>query len=195
MKLQSKLPNGVTVGGKFYKLDFDFRNVLNMIDVLQRDDLIEDAKEYLALKCLTKHPKNVHAVLDAVRKVLFEVKPNKDEKKVTSFEQDAGMIRTAFRQEYNINLWADNLHWLEFIELFQNIPEGNRYSEVVGIRVRPLPKPTKWNADERTALLKAKAAVALRMTEQEQEDKYNRDVQRIFDVLMGMVEKDGGSVE
>ena len=72
MKLQDSLPQGVTVNRKFYKLDFDFRNVLRMMDILQTDDLMPDAREYLALKCLTKHPRNVKAVMQAVRVLLFE---------------------------------------------------------------------------------------------------------------------------
>ena len=40
MKLQDRLPDGVQVDGKFYKMNFDFRNVLRMIDILDRDDLM-----------------------------------------------------------------------------------------------------------------------------------------------------------
>ena len=72
MKLYETFPQGVTVDGKFYKLDFDFRNVLRMMEILARDDLIPEAREYLALKCLTKHPHNVANVLSAVRTLLFE---------------------------------------------------------------------------------------------------------------------------
>ena len=134
MKLQDSLPEGVTVNGRFYKLDFEFRNVLRMMEILGRDDLMPKAREYLALKCLTKHPKNTHAVLTAVRGILFEEKPQRDQQKVTSFEQDAGLIRAAFRQEYGIDLFRDQLHWIEFSDLLRGLPEGNRYSEVVGIR-------------------------------------------------------------
>ena len=112
MKLQDKLPEGVTVDGKFYKLDFDFRNVLRMMDILQREDLVYEAREYLALKCLTKRPKNASRVMVAVRLLLFDEKPTEDTTKITSFEQDAGLIRAAFRQAYGIDLYRDRLHWL-----------------------------------------------------------------------------------
>ena len=62
MKLQDRLPDGVTVDGKFYKLDFDFRNVLNMMDEMSRDDLLPEARVYNAVKCLTKRPKNAGKV-------------------------------------------------------------------------------------------------------------------------------------
>ena len=189
MKLQDNLPNGVTVDGKFYKLDFDFRNVLRMMDILQENDLMPEAREYLALKCLTKHPRNVKAVMQAVRGILFEQKPDRDEKRVTSFEQDAGLIRAAFRQEYGIDLWREKLHWLEFSELMQNLPEGSRYSEVIGIRVRPMPAPTKWNAEERKWLAEAKAKVALKISDEEQANQYDKDVLNLFAGFMYLIKK------
>ena len=189
MKLQDDLPQGVTVGKKFYKLDFDFRNVLRMMDILSRDDIIPEAREYLALKCLTKHPKKVHSVMTEVRALLFEQRPSRDDKKITDFEQDAGLIRSAFRQAYGIDLFNDRLHWFVFRELLNNIPEGSRYSEVIGIRVRPLPKPTKYNMEERQWLLKAKADVALHLSDAEAAKKYDSDVGKVFAGLMGMITK------
>lgn len=190
MKLQDTLPNGVEVDGKFYKLDFEFRNVLKMIDVLDRDDLMPEAKAYNALHCLCKHPKNVLKVCDAVKALLFKAPRKKGAQKATDFVQDAGLIRAAFRQAYGIDLYRDKLHWIEFTELLNAIPEGNRYSEVVGIRVRPIPAPTKWNQKEREWLMKAKQDVALELTDKERAERYERDVSNIASVLMAMT---GGS--
>ena len=189
MKLQDTLPNGVTVDGRFYKLDFDFRNVLRMMDELDRDDVMPEARAYNALKCLTNRPKNVPKVLEAVKGLLFQEKPKKDAQKVTDFVQDAGMIRAAFRQAYGIDLYRDRLHWIEFSELLNAIPEGSRYAEVVGIRVRPMPAPTKWNAQEREWLMKAKADVAIHLSEKEQAKKYQEDVAKVFSGLMGIIAK------
>ena len=192
MKLQDRLPDGVTVDGRFYRLDFDFRNVLKMMETLARDDLMPEAREYMALKCLTRHPRNVSKVLAAVRALLFEKPPKADAKKVTDFVQDAGLIRAAFRQAYGIDLYREKLHWIEFSELLNAIPEGNRYSEVIGIRVRPIPSPTKWNGEERAWLIKAKADVALDMSEEEQREKYQRDVAGIAAALLAWAgEKNG----
>lgn len=189
MKLQDKLPEGVTVDGRFYKLDFDFRNVLQMMDELDRDDVMPQAKTYNALKCLCKHPKNVFKVMEAVKSLLFQEKPKKDAQKVTDFVQDAGMIRAAFRQAYGIDLYRDKLHWIEFSELLNAIPQGSRYTEVIGIRARPIPAPTKWNAEERKWLINAKADVAIRLSEKEQAKKYAEDVAKVFNGIMGMIVK------
>lgn len=189
MKLTEEIPSGVTVDGRFYALDFDFRNVLRMMEVLGNDDLMPDARDFLALKCVMKHPRNVQKVLLAVKALLFSAQPGTGER-LTSFEQDAGLIRCAFRQVYRIDLFRDKLTWFEFTELLQNLPEGNRYEEVLGIRARPLPAPTKYNSKEREWLLKAKQQCALHLSEREAEKKYDRDVANVFSGLMSMIPKE-----
>ena len=186
MKLQDKLPEGVTVDGKFYKLDFDFRNVFRMIDILDRDDLLPEAKAYNAVHCLCKHPKNAFKVCEAVKGLLFKAPRKKGGQKVTDFVQDAGLIRAAFRQAYGIDLYRDKLHWIEFTELMNAIPEGNRYSEVVGIRARPMPEPTQWNQKEREWLIQAKADCALEMTDKERTEQLHHDIENIAAVLFAM---------
>lgn len=190
MKLQDRLPNGVEVDGKFYKLDFDFRNVLEMIDVLDDETLMPEARAYNALHCLCKRPKNAFKVCEAVKDLLFSAPRKKAAQKVTDWVQDAPLIRAAFRQAYGIDLYRDKLHWIEFTELLNAIPEGNRYSEIVGIRARPMPEPTKWNQKEREWLLQAKTDYALELTETEQAEQYKRDVANVAAVLMAMA---GGS--
>lgn len=188
MKLYEMLPDGVTVDGKFYKMDFNFRNVFQMIDVLDRDDLLPEAKEYNALRCLCKKPRNVHKVLAEVKRILFPATRKTDGQKITDFAQDAGLIRAAFRQAYGIDLYRENLHWIEFTELLNAIPEGSRYAEIVGIRARPIPAPNKWNQKEREWLIKAKQDVAIEMTDKERAERYDRDVANIAAVLLAMAE-------
>ena len=192
-KLFDRLPEGVTVGGKFYRCNFDFRNVLKMLEIMQREDLRLDARDFLCVKCVLSHknpPSDASAIFIELCNTLFEKRPETDEKHVTSFEQDAPLIRAAFRQVYGIDLFRDRLTWFEFSELLQCLPDGNKYSEVIGIRARPLPAPTKYNQKEREWLMKAKQAVALHLTDAEQAKKYDKDVGRIFAGLMGMMPKE-----
>ena len=194
MKLQDRLPQGVEVDGKFYKLDFDFRKVFQMIEILDRDDLLPEAKAYKALCCLCKRPKNAGKVLEAVKCLLFKAPRKKGGQRVTDFIQDAGLIRAAFRQAYGIDLYRDRLHWIEFTELMNALPEGSRYAEVVGIRARPMPEPTKWNKKEREWLMQAKADVALELSEDEMAEEYKRGVANLASLLKSMAkgsENDG----
>lgn len=194
MKLYESLPRHVTAGGKRYKVNLDFRNVLRMMDELDREDILPQAAQYLALKCVMRRvPKNTAEVLKAVTQVCFssgKKRKSGDGKRLTSYTQDAGVIRAAFLQTYGIDLWTADLHWLQFRDLMEGLPsEGSRYAEIISIRGRPMPKPTKYNADERKWLIDAKKAYALEMTEAEQESQYQQDVLNVFNGLMSMIPK------
>lgn len=196
-KLFDRLPKGVTVGGKFFRCDFDFRNVLKMLDTMQREDIYPDARDYLCIKCVYSHripSKTAPKLYNELCSILFEKTPETGAKRLTSFEQDAPLIRAAFRQVYGIDLFRDKLTWFEFTELLHGLPEGNKYEEVIGIRARPMPAPNKYNAKEREWLLKAKQQVALHLTDREQERKYDTDVGKIFKGLMSMIPKDGDKI-
>lgn len=193
MKLHERLPDSVTAGGKTYRVDLDYRNVLRMIDVLGREEMLPSARDYVALKCVMKRPpKNAGPVLAALRDVLFSADSEPAEQKLTDFEQDADLIRAAFLQAFGINLWRDKVHWLEFTGLLGALPEGSRYADILGIRARPMPKPTKYNAEERAWLAKAKLKHAVRMTEREAQNKYSTDLQRIATAMIGLAKKGGG---
>lgn len=194
MKLQETLPESITIGRRVYKVDLDFRNVLNMLDVLARDDLLPEAKTYNAVKCVMKPPKKAAEAFKALKAILFpDTKETASKAKITDFVQDADLIRAAFLQAYHINLYKDKLHWLEFQSLLACLPEGSRYSEVLGIRTRPMPKATKYNAEERQALAKAKAAYALKLSDKEAETNYNRGVMDVFLGLMQIAAKGGNN--
>ena len=99
MKLQDRLPDSVTVWGRKYRLNLDFRNVLRLMETMARDDLIPGARDYLALKCVMRRPpRDAARVLEEVRKLLVPAQKPADGKRLTSFEQDADLIRAAFRQ-------------------------------------------------------------------------------------------------
>lgn len=190
MKLQDRLPRGVTVRGRFIKLDLDFRNVLNLMDTLARDDLLPEARDYLALRHLTRRPRWPQETLAALRPVLFpQTKRTASKGKITDFEQDADLIRAAFRQVYGIDLYRDKLHWLEFSSLLAGLPEGNRYNEVLGIRARPMPAPTKYNAEERKWLAQAKADLALRVSDKERANTLEQGLRGLAESLLALAAK------
>lgn len=196
MKLQQKLPGGVTVRGHFIRCDFDFRNVLNMMDILARNDLLPEARDYNALRCVTKRPRFGQETLSTIKQLLFPAqKKTPTQARITDFTQDADLIRAAFRQVYGIDLWREKLHWLEFSALLAALPEGNRYSDVLGIRARPVPAPTKWNAEERRWLIQAKADLAIHLSEEEREETLNSGLRGVAESLLRLAETKGGETD
>lgn len=193
MKLYERLPDSVTVGRRRFRLDLDFRNVLRMMEIISREDLLADAREYLALRCITKPKGDIHALLAAVMGLLFPAhEKTASKEKITDFNQDADLIRAAFLQNYGINLFRDRLHWMEFSSLLSGLPEGSRYSEVLGIRARPMPAPTKYNAEERQWLARAKAEYAIHLTGKEQAQSLENSLRSVALSLLALAEQKGG---
>lgn len=195
MKLQDRLPYSVRVGRRTYNVNLDFRNVLRMLDVMARTDLLPEARDYLALKCVMWHPHgDIRAIMSALRELLFPAADatRRHRQKLTDFVQDADLIRAAFYQSYGINLWRDDLHWMEFTSLLAGLPEGSRYSEILGIRARPMPKPTKYNAEERKWLARAKAEHAVRLTDREREDGLREGLRGVAMSLLALADHGNG---
>ena len=198
MKLNERLPRYVRVGRRIYWLKTDFRHVLRMYDILADKRLSEQARLYLALREIVRNPprdgeKQIAVYLLARAALTPQNGGGKpDGVRVTDFVQDADMIRTAFRQVYGINLYKVRLHWIEFSELLNNLPNGTRYSEVIEIRAKPLPEATKWNGKERAALLEAKARYAISKGEDEIRRSYNRGVNNLANSLLSMAREGSG---
>lgn len=110
MRLQDRLPDSVTVGRRRYKVDLDFRNVLDMMDIMADKSLLEESRLYLALKCVMRHVPRKLTIQDAILQQLTVLcfpkdKRTEDEKPSMSLKQDADLIIGAFRQSYGINLF------------------------------------------------------------------------------------------
>ena len=198
MKLYEALPDRVTLGRHVYRLNLDFRNVLLMLDTARRDDLIPSARIYRALRCVMRHPPRndvlCAAIFVEVEKLLFSgVGKKADGPKITDFEQDADLIRAAFWQAYRINLWCDRLHWFEFRALLNALPDGSRYSDIVGIRARPIPEATRYNQAEREWLFKAKAACALEMSEEERAASYANGLRAMSESMRALANRGGNN--
>ena len=189
MKLYEPLPDSVKVNGRRVKIDLEFRNVLRMVEILADDGLMPEAREWLAMKCICRRPRK--GMYPEVRKMLF---PEREEyrERITDFDQDADMIRAAFRQAYGIDLYRAKLHWQEFTELLNNLPDGTRYANIIDIRTKPLPEATKWNGKQRQALIEAKMKFALNKTEDEVKKSYKQGVSMLANSLLMMANKGGG---
>lgn len=189
MRLYDKLPDSVTVNGKRIKLNLEFRNVLRMIDILNNNNLMIEAREYLAVKCICRHPQKrmIREIIKEVRKLILpEQEFQEEHQRIMDFEQDSEMIIAAFRQVYGINLLKDRLHWFEFSALLSNLPSGNRFSEVLGIRARPMPPATEYNTEERMWLAKAKLQYAIRYSEEEAQEMFRRSLSGLGSAFSAM---------
>ncbi|MBQ7845002.1 MAG: hypothetical protein IJ392_02495 [Clostridia bacterium] len=174
MKLHEKPCRSVRVGRMVYRLRLTYDRVLRAMEAAQDPTLNDVDRQLVMLKLLVRFPRPLSRskrirVLQAILELLKTQEKKHSGPPVMSLTQDAALIRGAFRQAYQIDLMKDKLHWSVFCELFSSLPTGTRLADVISIRARPIPKPTKFNTQERIQLMRAKAEVALQLSESERQ--------------------------
>lgn len=190
MKLHERPVDCVTFGGRRYRIDADFRHVLRAMEILDDDALLHSVQVEKALRCFTRGrlPKDQAGLLDAILNAVLD--KGKSGRRVLSLTQDADMILAGFRQAYGIDLTQDKLHWQVFTALLGNLPSVTRMAEVIDLRTRPVPKATKYNREQRAALLEAKAAVALHAeTPEKAKQQAQASADHLANALFALVQK------
>ena len=172
MKLHERPCSALRVGRMRYRLRLTFGRVLRAMEAAQDPALTDRDRQMVMLRLLCRFPRPVFAFrrTQLLQAILAQLEPEETTRSgppLLSLTQDAPLIRGAFRQAYGIDLTRDTLHWTVFCELFSALPSGTRLADVIAIRARPIPRPTKTNARERMQLMEAKAKVALRLSEEE----------------------------
>lgn len=197
MTLYDKLPRHVLFQGEKIGIRPEFARVLLCLKISADPVLSDLEKLELCLQILVRHrariPKNdtdKAALFQAVFDFLADVeKKQSHSMKVFDFEQDAAYIYAAFYQCYHIDLLSKTgrkLHWHQFISLFGGLSEDTRLMQIISIRSRPMPKATKYNADERKALARLKSQYRLKLTEEERKKQFEDGLINIASVLRGM---------
>lgn len=191
MKLYEPLPDSVEWDGKRIDLCLTFDRVLDALDMVSdlRFDEMERIRYCLDTLCAGKHPDDPD-LLSAIFKLLFTEQKSKKKEKALDFEQDRALIVAAFRQAYGIDLNAERgrMHWQTFSDLLKGIPADTRLAEVMSIRMRPMPKPTKYNSEERANLARLKAEFRLEKTETEIHDNVQAGLQSMAALLISRAE-------
>lgn len=105
--------------------------------------------------------------------------------RVVDFDQDSEYIYASFLQDYGIDLIESQgkLHWKKFIALFQGLSEKTKIKQIMQIRSRDIPAPTKYNQEEIKNLTELKAYYALDYKECNAKDGFSL----LFDTLERMV--------
>ena len=81
------------------------------------------------------------------------------------------------------------LHWWSFIALFSGLSDDTKIVQIMSIRSRPLPKPTKFNAEERRQLMKLKHLYRLELSEGERKQQFQKGLAKVAIALQGLAQK------
>lgn len=173
-----------------YKLTPAYDNVLNMYEVLEGADLWDQAE--LMFYYLTEDaPRDVGLLKAIVDLLIMPRKKPKQSPRAFDFIQDSELIYAAFYQAYGIDLIEEQgkMHWWKFQALLQGLPSDTRFSEVVQIRLRPMPPPTKYNGEERAQIARLKAEYALEISEEERQANLQQGLRRMKEIMLAMAKR------
>ena len=147
--LTDDLPQTVTVSGKEYTINADFRVGIKIEQLMLRADLPDDEKLMAILELFYPViPADIEGALNALlsfwslgRAESTDTKGEQQEKprerkneRLYDFEQDAAMIYAAFLSVYGIDLSNASLHWWIFRGLMDALPENCAFCKVMGYR-------------------------------------------------------------
>lgn len=143
------LPTSFSIDGKKYEFNYDFRTSILFCLLMQDTELTEEQKILQGLQLY--YPVIPPNIEEAYKKILYfysrgkEIEDNKKVKqgkrifkrnnnRAYDFEIDANLIFSAFMTQYNINLNKENLHWWEFMALFNSLRESNEIVKIMNYR-------------------------------------------------------------
>lgn len=182
------LPYSVPYKGREYELTPAYDNVLSMFADVEGvpEHRVPEIMGYYLLRKPSADP----GLLQAVSAVLFPPAKTTHQKSM-DFVQDGPLIFAAFMQAYGIDLneQRGKLHWWKFTALLHGLPSNTRLMEVVQIRTKPMPKPTKHNAQERAQLARLKQEYALQLTAEEREQQLQEGLRGMAQMLLSMAKK------
>lgn len=177
MNIYDEYPEKVTANGRVYALNLAYDRVLRCIDTEDEPGLMTADKRVIQCAWLLENTDDIPETAQEqaeLLKAVFELFPKSEEKndeRCIDFHQDAAMIRSAFFR-IGVDLTRDKIHFLQFMELLADLPQDTALMRTIEIRQRPIPKPTKDNAEQIAALQKAKARVAIRVSEEERRRRF-----------------------
>ena len=171
------LPTTLTIGGKEYRINADFRNILVFLEACEDPDLSNKDRLYILLKRIFGDgyediPKD--CIGEALEQAKWFVDCGKNEndvesRKMIDWVQDATIIFPAVNKVANKEVRAEEyLHWWTFMGYFMEI-EGGTFSTVLAIRQKKSKgkKLEKWEQDFYSCN-KNICEIKIRYTEEEQ---------------------------
>lgn len=171
MELYEALPDKVEFEGKDYALNLAFDRVLAAM-AIQDDPQVPDEERMawmmatLVPDALSLPPAKQAELLRQVFDQTISFSPRKGRgkgEKTMDFSYDADLLYASFMQAYGIDLFeeAGKLHWWKFYSLLQGLPSDTKLMDVISIRQREVPAPTRYNQKEIRSLLELKQYYAI----------------------------------
>ena len=155
------------------ELNLAYNRVLKFYKLMKDTEVSNQEKIKITLKLFVKNYDEIVSlsfndkseIIKIIHNDFIEIKSKKsnDDKNILDFDKDFTFIYSSFMQDYQIDLYdhVDKLDWRKFIYLFVGLSDKTKIMQVMSIRAREMPKPTKYNSEEISQLYKLKAYYSL----------------------------------
>ena len=186
------LINNFTFKDKKIELNLAYNRVLKFYKLMKDENASNQEKIKITLKLFVKNYDEIASlsfndkseIIKIIHNDFVEIKSKKssNDKNILDFEKDFTFIYSSFMQDYQIDLYdhVDKLDWRKFIYLFVGLSDKTKIIQVMSIRAREMPKPTKYNSEEISQLYKLKAYYSL----DDDADKQN-GLDSLFNIARG----------
>ena len=143
--LVDELPEAIEINGIEYAVNSDFRTGLGCILDMESSELTDEEKCILLLRRIYGDViledgetaiKLAVKFLDGGKEPPEEENPFADNTRLYSFEKDSALIYAAFRQTHGIDLQKVDLHWWQFLALFQDLGADTAFCNMINLRRR-----------------------------------------------------------
>lgn len=156
------LPRKIEVKNTKYKVRTDFKTWINVESILTDENIPSNFKLFVIannLDLFYGNEKIFKEPMDAVINGILSFwrmfkesdsngKSNASNDRAYDYEQDFDLICAAFKQQYDINLRREQMHWFEYKSLFDGLTKETQFIKIVGYRTMDLNKVPKEQRKE-----------------------------------------------
>lgn len=187
------LPKSIKIGNISYPIRVDFRTWIKVESILKDNNIPNQFKLSMIVTLCDLFYGNIDIVneeIDAIYDGIFSFwrmfKPINPKARHSndiaySYDNDFDLIASAFMQQYNINLFTQDMHWFVFKSLFDGLSENTMFRKIVGYRTVDLSKVPK---EQRKEYFELKEFYRIR-----NEDVHKKTPQEIENELLAKVKR------
>lgn len=177
------LPSAIEVDGRSYSIKTDFHWWLQFHYLIKSESI----KSFTDIDFLysgrkpndrIKGYEELLKFLNPEKKIPRAINTEPSNVIVYDYELDAGLIYSAFMEQYGIDLFESNMHWWKFLELFNGL-HNTRFNEITSIRC--FKKDDKQSYEDSMLELQRMWSIET----EESEEKIKRDLEKFNQIFFG----------
>lgn len=158
MFLKSELPKSIEINKNSFEIRTDFRTWIDVERIMMDDEIPTYYKLYIMSEnldlfygCEEIFNEPLDAVFDGIlsfwRLNKRENSQSHSKRRIKDiaydYDEDFDLICAAFKQQYNLDIRSEEMHWFEYKALFDGLTKDTQFVKIVGYRTTDIDKLPK----------------------------------------------------